>query len=109
MRILKATLFLLCVFVAPHTLGADFEAGKIKASQACQTCHGVDGVSQLAMVPNLSGQRADYTKIQLEAYRSGKRQHAQMSIIAQSLTDEEIVNLAEWYSKINVTVSLPGE
>jgi len=91
----------------PQANAADASAGKLKAEQACQTCHGVDGISQLAMVPNLSGQRADYTKIQLEAYRSGQRNHAQMSIIAQSLTDEEIADLAEWYSKINVTVSLP--
>ncbi len=109
MQFLSAILALVFTTMVVNALAADMEAGKLKANQACQTCHGVDGVSQLAMVPNLSGQRADYTKIQLEAYRSGQRQHAQMSIIAQSLTDEEIVNLAEWYSKINVTVSLPGE
>ena len=59
------------------------------------------------MVPNLSGQREDYTVIQLEAYRSGRRQHEQMSIIAQSLSDEDIRNLAAWYASIEVAVSVP--
>ncbi len=39
------------------------------------------------MAANLGGQQKDYMVIQLKAYRDGKRQHPQMSIIAQSLSD----------------------
>ena len=44
---------------------------------------------------------------QLKAYRSGKRRHEQMSIVAKMLTDADIDNLAEWYSSIKVTLELP--
>ncbi|MCY4150521.1 MAG: cytochrome c [Gammaproteobacteria bacterium] len=87
----------------------DIQAGRLKAEVACQTCHGIDGLATIAMVPNLSGQREDYTIIQLEAYRSGKRQHSQMSIIAQSLSDEDIRNLAAWYAAIEIAVTVPDE
>ncbi len=43
----------------------------------------------------------------LSGYKSGKIQHPQMSIIAQMLTDEEIENVAEWYSRIKITILLP--
>jgi cytochrome c553 len=88
-------------------LAGEAAAGKAKAEAMCQTCHGVDGVATTAMVANLSGQRKEYLKIQLEAYRSGRRQHEQMSIIAKMLTDEDIENLSEWYSSIKITVEMP--
>ena len=59
------------------------------------------------MAANLSGQQKDYLIIQLKAFRDGKRQHPQMSIIAGGLSDEDIENVAEWYSGIRVTVELP--
>ncbi len=99
----------LCLLPCHYAFSQDIEAGKHKAQVACQACHGLDGIATLAMVPNLSGQREDYTIIQLEAYRSGQRPHPQMSIIAQSLSDEEIRNLAAWYASIEVTVTVPGE
>lgn len=81
--------------------------GKAKAEAVCQTCHGMDGQGTLAGVPNLSGQNMDYLVIQLQAFRSGRRQHAQMSIIAQMLSDEDIENTATWYSSIKVTIEPP--
>jgi cytochrome c553 len=44
---------------------------------------------------------------QLKNYRSGKRHHEVMSVIAKSLTDAEIANLSAWYSAIKVTVEAP--
>jgi cytochrome c553 len=48
-----------------------------------------------------------YLAKQLRAFRSGERQAAQMSLIAASLTDEEIDNLAAWYSSIDISVKVP--
>ena len=87
--------------------GGELAAGKTKVQSTCQTCHGMDGQATLAMVPHLSGQREQYLVIQLQAYRSGKRQHAQMSIIAQMLSDDDIKNVADWYSSIKVSVEAP--
>ena len=88
---------------------SDVAAGKAKVQSTCQTCHGMDGQATLAMVPNLSGQRKQYMIIQLQAYRDGKRQHAQMSIIAQMLSDDDIDKVADWYSNIKVSVEAPPE
>ncbi len=73
----------------------------------CQTCHGVDGVATIPMAANLSGQQEGYLIAQLEAYRAGTRKHEQMSIIARMLSDEDIENVAAWYSNTKVTVEIP--
>lgn len=92
--------------VAP-ALAGDAAAGRAKARTLCQTCHGEDGVAVLPGAANLSGQQKEYLREQLRAYRSGSRQHEQMSIVAKTLTDADIENLAEWYSAIKVTVEMP--
>jgi len=83
-------------------------AGKAKAEATCQVCHGIDGMALVPLVANLSGQQKDYLIVQLDAFRAGKRQHEQMSIIAKMLTDEDIENVAEWYSSIKITIELPN-
>ena len=45
----------------------------------------------------------------LHFFRSGERKHEQMSIIAQSLQDNDISDLAAWYSKLKVTVEVPQQ
>lgn len=56
---------------------------------------------------NLSGQQREYLRTQLRAFRSGSRQNPQMSVIAKTLTDDDIENLSIWYSGIKVTVEMP--
>jgi cytochrome c553 len=73
----------------------------------CQNCHGLDGVAVLPGAANLSGQQKEYLREQLRAYRSGSRQNAQMSVIAKSLTDDDIEKLSEWYASIKTTVEMP--
>ena len=85
----------------------DLMAGKARAQSVCQTCHGLDGKAVIPMAANLSGQQKGYIIAQLEAYRSGRRKHEQMTIIARMLSDEDIENVAEWYSSIKVTIELP--
>lgn len=67
----------------------------------------MDGRGNTAMVANIGGQQKQYLVKQLGDFRSGRRQHAQMSIIAQMLNDEDIDNVTEWYSSIVVTFQLP--
>ena len=98
---------LLLGFAAGESTAAELAAGKAKAQAVCQTCHGIDGRATLPMAANLSGQQEDYLIIQLKNYRAGKRQHAQMSIIAGMLSDEDIENVAHWYSSIKLTIELP--
>lgn len=85
---------------------ADPAAGKKKAS-ACAVCHGLDGLSKNPDAPNLAGDSADYIVKQLKAFRDGTRQNDQMSIMAQGLSDDDMTNLAAWYSSIKVTATMP--
>ena len=81
-------------------------AGKGK-TRACVTCHGVDGMSRVPNAPNLAGQNEGYLAKQLRDYRSGKRTHQLMSIVAKDLSDADIDDLAAWYASIRITVTLP--
>lgn len=103
-----AVSLVLAIFLlsAPVSAG-NLAAGRAKAEAACQVCHGVDGVATVPMAANLSGQQMQYLIAQLEAYRSGARHHEQMSIVARTLNDDDIANLAAWYSSIKVTIEMP--
>ena len=63
----------------------------------------------MAITPNLTGQQKDYLIGKLKDYRFGKINHSQMSLIAQMLSNEDIENVAEWYSKIKISIELPLE
>lgn len=86
---------------------ADAAAGRKKVAAVCHVCHGLDGLGTNPMVPNLAGENSMYITKQLKAFRSGQRQHEQMSIIASGLTDDDIKNVADYYSSIKVTVDVP--
>jgi cytochrome c553 len=91
-----------------QAFAGELMAGKAKVEAACQVCHGVDGKATVAMAANLSGQQKEYIIAQLEAYRSGQRNHPQMNIIAKMLSDDDIENVAEWYSSIKITIEMPN-
>jgi cytochrome c553 len=69
-----------------------------KAGQTCIACHGNDGVGIMPEYPNLSGQHEDYLANSLRSYKSGVRKNAIMSGMAAPLTEQDIRELAEYYS-----------
>ncbi|HQR20687.1 MAG TPA: cytochrome c [Burkholderiaceae bacterium] len=81
----------------------DVAAGKRKAV-ACQTCHGLDGIAKLPDAPNLAAQPAAYLEREMRAYRSGTRRNEVMSFAAKPLSDDDIRNLAAYYSAIQIEV-----
>lgn len=87
----------------PADAAGDRDAGSAKAAQ-CQTCHGRQGMATMPGVPNLAGQSDVYLTAQLKAFRDGARNNEQMSIVAKSLSDADIENLAAYFSQIKVTV-----
>lgn len=84
----------------------DAAAGKRKA-RMCAGCHGMDGLAVLPDAPHLAGEHPMYLTRQLEAFRSGTRTHEQMTIVAQGLSDEDIADLAAWFSSIEITATPP--
>ncbi len=99
--------YLTCVLVAGCLLAASFNAfagnparGQQLATEVCAACHGIDG--NLVLVPDypkLGGQHADYLVFALKAYRSGDRDNAIMAPFARDLSDQDIRDLAAWYSR----------
>jgi cytochrome c553 len=67
----------------------------------CDTCHGVNGVSPTPdQTPSLAGKSERYLIQQLQAFRSGKREHETMLIMGSKLSDAEMRELAHYYAGI---------
>ena len=88
------------VALAPCAIAKDYEAGKKKVQEVCAACHGEDGNKGMTPdTPHLGGQYYDYLVHALELYKKGKRQNPLMSPMAQPLTDDDIANVAYYFSK----------
>lgn len=82
-----------------YVQAADVEAGKAKAMM-CAACHGADGTGTLDTNPNLAGQKAPYLVKQLKAFKAGERKDPTMNAMAAPLTDEDMENIAAYYSSL---------
>lgn len=99
-------LVLAMAFVSSAAAG-DAKAGR-RAATACQTCHGMDGLSKLPEAPNLAGQVEIYLAKALGEYRDGTRSNEVMNVVAKPLSDADIANLAAYYAAIQIEVLPPG-
>lgn len=95
------------VCLASASYAADPAAGKKLASGMCAVCHGVDGIAKNPDAPHLAAENVAYLMRQLKAFKSGERKHEQMSIIAQGLSDDQMANVAAWYSSIKIKAEMP--
>ena len=93
--------------LSPPAQAADAGAGRQKAA-ACAVCHGPLGIAVAPDAPNLAGQPAMYLSEQLRAYRSGKRVHEVMSLMARPLGDADIDDIAAWFASLKVQVQPPS-
>ena len=64
---------------------------------ACAGCHSPNGAGIPSQYPRLSGQHAEYTVSQLNAFRSGARKNnAQMTGVAAKMNDLEIKAVSDY-------------
>jgi cytochrome c553 len=70
-----------------------------KVAQLCVACHGKDGVGIMGDYPTLAGQHADYLARALEEYKKGDRKNAVMPSFMTGVSDAEIEEIAQYYSK----------
>jgi len=63
----------------------------------CGGCHGSHGVSTDSATPSLAGQDPQYLAHEIKAYRT-TRKHALMSKLVATLSDQDITNIAAFYS-----------
>ena len=71
----------------------------------CIACHGIDGNSLISANPKLGGQHAAYILKQLENFKSGLRENAVMAGMVVNLTEQEMINLALYFSEQNILLS----
>ncbi|MGV8865058.1 MAG: c-type cytochrome [Pseudomonas sp.] len=83
-------------------LKGDAAAGAGKVA-VCMACHGEKGrMPNSPIYPRLAGQSSEYLKSSLHAYRDGLRQGgmaAMMSPQTATLSDQDIVDIAAYYSQ----------
>lgn len=77
---------------------ASYEAGHERI-KFCGYCHGEDGNSKRDYIPNLAGQHPLYLFEQFEQFRDGTREDYVMTKLAQSLSLEERIHIAVYYSQ----------
>lgn len=88
--------------------GGDPEAGKEK-SAVCAGCHGADGNAAVGANPRLAGQYESYLYQALKQYKRGERKDLLMSNMVANLSDQDLRDLAAWFSsqEANVLKVLP--
>ena len=88
----------------------DAKAGEGKIAM-CIGCHGIIGYKssfpEVYHVPKISGQNAKYIAAVLEAYKKGDRKHPSMRGIATTMSEQDIADVAAYYSQHGVKEGAP--
>jgi len=85
---------------AAGSLTADPQRGK-RISYTCLGCHGIVGYKNAYpnySVPKLEGQNPDYLAAALHGYRDGDRSHITMHSQAETLSDQDIADIAAFFA-----------
>lgn len=98
-RIIPSVITVLLGHSMPALADSSTDMGQHKSAQ-CIACHGARGTTSNPTFPHLAGQNSTYLSLQLRKFRSGERYDPLMSPIAQTLTDEDIHDLAAYYAAI---------
>jgi cytochrome c553 len=80
----------------------DKAAGKTLV-YTCAGCHGVPGYQNAYPnyhVPRIAGQNEQYIINALHSYKKGDRKHPTMDAQAESLSDQDIANIAAYLSSL---------
>ena len=93
---MKSWLFVVLVVLSPQAARAQSIEEK---AQVCSACHGENGIPQDKATPVIAGQHQGYLYLQLRDYKLGTRANEQMAPIAQALERDEMMALAEYFSK----------
>ncbi|BBD79986.1 putative periplasmic cytochrome type-C oxidoreductase signal peptide protein [Aerosticca soli] len=90
------------LFAAGAHATGDKAAGR-KLVYTCHGCHGIPGYENAYPrypVPKIAGQNEQYLINALHGYRDGERTHPTMSAQAQSLSEQEIADIAAYLSSL---------
>jgi len=110
MNKLLTTMFALGVAFGTVSAQAQTVTGKVedgaKKTAMCVGCHGIIGYQasfpEIHKVPKIAGQSATYIRSALAAYKAGDRKHPTMRAIADSLTEQDMADLAAYYAQLGL-------
>ncbi len=110
MNKLLTTMFALAVACVTVSVQAQNVTGSVengaKKTAMCVGCHGIIGYQasfpEIHKVPKIAGQSATYIRASLAAYKAGDRKHPTMRAIADSLTEQDMADLAAYYAQLGV-------
>ena len=85
------------------TFADGLELGRQKAKM-CVACHGASGLSKSDDIPSIAGQGERYLIKAMNEFKSKVRQNIQMSMVAETLSDEDIQSLAAYFSSIKLQI-----
>jgi len=102
---------------APAAKQEQHAAGGAKSIEArvamCMGCHNIIDYKgtfpEVYRVPKIAGQNAKYIAAALNAYKNGDRKHPTMRGIAGSLSDQDIADISDYYSKLAGETKLPDQ
>ena len=86
---------------AVYANAAEVVEGRSLAETSCSGCHGANGISDTAGIPNLAGQRAAYLYLELRTYQSGGRGDSDMSNAVKFLSDDALFKVAAYYASLD--------
>lgn len=100
-------------FAGAQGIQGDAQAGEKKVAM-CIGCHGIPGYQasfpEVHKVPMISGQGARYIAAALDAYKKGDRRHPTMRGIADSLSEQDIADVAAYYeAHVEKAAPLPAK
>ena len=97
-----------CVMIGIGWMSFAYAAGDAVSGQGkvavCSGCHGADGNSMIPSFPKLAGQGEVYLVNQLKDVRDDARNVPQMMGILTGRTDQDLADMAAFYSTQEVTV-----
>lgn len=97
----KRILVLSAVLVLSNiAVGADLAAGKATSAK-CVGCHGANGISINATIPNLAGKDIAFLSERMIGFRDGSVPSPIMNGMAGGLSDSDIENLASYYNSLS--------
>jgi cytochrome c553 len=105
-----ATLLFVAFGAQAQAPAGDAKAGESKAAM-CIGCHGIVGYQssfpEVHKVPKIAGQSSGYILAALTEYKKGERKHPSMRGIAAPLSDQDMADLAAFYSGLAGNVTAP--
>jgi cytochrome c553 len=86
----------------------DMNAAGRDKSIPCLACHGAEGISDYDVWPNLAGQNTEYLAKQMRDFRAGHRHDPWMSPMAGPLSDQDIDDMAAYFSSVTGVTGGPN-